>query len=422
MRLLHFALSTLGYGEALIGLSLADQLKKTGVESHFVISGSLEKVLRRSGYDHTIVDESMGGLVRLVIDDVVERFCPDAIILSDYFTYSGVLDQCFGLDPWFVDEYDLPIIPIDIWEWETTDFSIDMCGGYSHVVSKRILDIDVHLRPVPLAHLNDGASGRGYPFRLWAEDERVNRRTRNHLLTTLGLRPADRLVMLTVAAWQQLAPENCRGDVARLSHTVPHLLASYLRKLPLSTHFLVVGKVPEALTRLPAERTRTIPPCSPKRFSTLLGSVDLVLSLNAGSTTLARAILSDIPGMVLTNRYTIEDIDSLDEAEQQLGGLSDNVRSWLAGAAPLYPFRMWPLGFHSFLEPILTDNPYTTTLAQAELLDEPGVISGLEAVLYNSDARDRLARARAAYRQKIFNHPDTCEVFAAAARRLGLAV
>lgn len=422
MKLLHFALSTLGYGETLIGMSLADQLKAAGVESHFVISPISERVLKRSGHSYTVIDESMGRLARLIVDDEVARFRPDALVLSDYFTFCGVFDRYFGLEPWFVEEYGLPIMPVDIWEWEHTDFTIDMCGNYQHEVSNRILDMDVHLRPAPLARLDDPGSKYGHPFRLWGEDEKVSRRTRSHLLTTFGLRPTDKLVLLTVAPWQQLPPENCREDVARMSAEVPRLLTAYLAQLPESTHFLVVGQVPEPLHALPPERLHVMPPCSPAQFSKLLGSADLLLSLNAGATTLARATLSDIPAMVLTNRFTIDGPASGQAAEEQLGTLTPTVRAWLAGAEPLWPFRMWPLGFHSFLQPLLTGNPYTETFAHAELLDEHAVVQGMERMLHDPATGRRYAKARAAYRQSFERHPDTCDVFAAAARRLGLTL
>lgn len=38
MRLLNFALSTAAYGDTLIGLSFTDQIRRPGIEQHFVVS------------------------------------------------------------------------------------------------------------------------------------------------------------------------------------------------------------------------------------------------------------------------------------------------------------------------------------------------------------------------------------------------
>lgn len=422
MKLLQLALSTLGYGETLMGLSLADQLEPAGVESYFVASPISETVIDRRNRQYQILDRRMGPLARLVIDDVVEQFEPDAIVLADYLTFSGVFDTYYGLDPWFVEEYDLPILPIDIWEWENTSFVLDMPGDEPHEIDKRILDMDAHLRPVPLAHVDAGGTGRGFPYRLWGESEKISRRTRSHLLMTFGLKPTDRLVLLTVAPWQQLESQRYRSTIGRMAGEVPRLLAHYLEQLPDNTHFLFIGKVPPALAGLPADRTITIPPCSPKRFGALLGLADLVLSLNIGATTVARAILADIPAMVLTNSHTAEGEAEIDRLDADLGGLTPGVRAWLDEVGLVYPFHMWPLGFSSFLEPLLTDNPYTGAIAQAELLDEKAVVAGMTDLLYDTGTKRRYADARATYQRSVAQLPPTPDVFAAAARRVGLTL
>ncbi|MGW1022914.1 DUF6365 family protein [Streptomyces sp. NPDC002577] len=420
MRLLFFALSTAGYGETVIGTSLAQQLRPLGVQSHFVISAISEPVLKRSGIPHTLIDQKMGPLARLIVDDLVETYRPDAIVLADYFTFSGVFQNRYRLQPWFIEEYGLPILPIDIWEWEKTSFAIDMFEEDRHV-DKRILEMPAHLRPVPLAHPE--REGRAYPFRLWEGTERVSRRTKQHLFTTFGLGPQDRLVMLPVANWQQL-PED-RYDSSIGTHVlrgVPRLLAHYLAQLPETTHFLVIGQAPPEVGGLPVERTHVLPPCSPARFSTLLGSCDLVLSLNIGATTLARAITSDIPGIALTNSFAVPGTDAVEQVAERLGGLTGFVREWLTGMVPLHRLRMWPLGFHDFLEPILTANPYTDAFPDIELLDEPAVVQGIERALYDTETRDRYAAARAAYLTLLDTQVDTRAAFTEAASRAGLTL
>ncbi len=415
MRLLFFAMSSAGYGETLIGMSLARQLKPAGIECFFVIEPMSEKLLHGSGFPYVVLDRSMGRFATLIVDDAVATFRPDAIVLSDYFTYCGVFPKRYGLDPWFIDKYGLPIMPIDIWEWANTDFSVDVFHGKSMTVNRRIMEMPTHLRPVPICHLD--ADERTYPFRLWEGNERVSRRTREHLRETFGMAPEDRMILLAVAGWQQDKYSDENGD--RMAAHVPELLVHYLRQLPPSARFILVGSVPPVLESL-SDRVHVIPACSPNRFNVLLGSVDLVLTLNLGATTLARAVLSDIPGVVLTNRFVVPEKPDIDRVEAELGGLSEDVRSWLSRTLPTYPFRMWPLGFHSFLDPIVADNPYLSTFAHAELLDEPAVLSALHGVLYDRDVQEGLARNRAAYLKTLTDHPGTPEVFTSAASRLGL--
>lgn len=420
MNLLFFAMSTAGYGETVIGTSLASQLRPLGVRSHFVISPVSEQVLRRSGMPSTVIEPRMGRLARLLIDEAVREFKPDAIVLADYYTYSGVFQNRFGLRPWLIDDYQLPVLPIDIWEWENTSFAVDMFEE-DRPVDKRILEMDVFLRPVPLAHPE--RAGRAYPFRLWEGSERVSRRTKEHMRTTFGLGRKDRLVLLTVAPWQHLPEDRYLSSIGTQAlRGVPRLLAHYLRQLPETTHFLLVGEAPPELAALPAGRVHALPPCSPARFTTLLGASDLVLSLNIGATTLGRAVLSDLPAVVLTNRFAVPDAPAIEAAAAALGGLTGTVRGWLADMLPLHQMRMWPLGFHAFLEPILTGNPYTAAFTDLELLDEPAVVQGIEQALYDAATRDRLAAARARYLAILDTQVDTRTVFAEAASRVGLAL
>lgn len=420
MRLLFLAMSSAGYGETLIGMQLARQLTKAGVECHFIIETASEKMLHGGPLPYTVLDASMGSFAQLLVDEQVARLRPDAIVLSDYFTYCGVFAKRFGVDPWFIDRYDLPILPIDIWEWEESGFHVDVFGTKHIPVSDRILNLGGYLRPVPVCHPLANGNPDAFPFRLFESGERVSRRTRGHLRETFGIGPRERLVLLAVAAWQQSTFSEEEGN--RLAASVPRLLAHYLAELPPSTRFALVGAVPPVLAELPPERTLVLPACAPSRFNALLGAVDLVVTLNVAATTLARATLCGTPGLALTNRFTVAEPAQLEQVESDLGGLSGAVRSWAAQSLPLYPFRMWPLGFHSFLDPLLAGNPYGEAILTAELLDEPAVVSAMTNALYDADTGHRLAAAQDGYRQQLAGLPDTVEVFTEAAKSLGLVV
>jgi hypothetical protein len=230
-------------------------------------------------------------------------------------------------------------------------------------------------------------------------------------------------MMLAVAPWQQLPEERYLSSIGtHVLRGVPRLLAHYLEQLPETTHFLFVGHVPPELAGLPAERTHALPPCSPARFTTLLGSSDLVLGLNIGSTTLGRALMSDITAVTLTNGFAVPDAAAIQDVEDRLGGLTGTVRDWLTDMLPLHRLRMWPLGFHAFLDPILTANPYTDAIVDLELLDEVAVVRSLEQALYDSATRDRLAAARADYLKILDTQVDTCAAVAEAASRVGLTL
>jgi hypothetical protein len=423
MRLLFLALSQRGYGETVIGMSLARQLIPLGVESRFVVEATAEPVISHGGFGYTVLSESMGPLAGRVLDDVVAEFKPDALVLADYLIFSRAMRTVFLLDPWFIDRYQLPVLPIDIWALDGRDLEMDFGGEETIQLDPRIRQLTGQLRPVPLTHPQPAGDGRVFPFRLSDADGRVSRRTRAHLHTTLGIPRGHRLALITFAGWQH-SPDPRYGErFHRIAQRVPELLAHYLRALPPTTHFMVIGGVPDAFRALPADRLITLPACMPKRFAVLTGAADLLISLNAASTAVAEAILADIPAVVLSNRFAVTAADPGAEGTPEgLEKMSEFVRTWLAGTGSVYPFRIWPLGYHRFLEPLLAGNPYADTLATAELLDEDGVMTVLEAALYDRATRDAYARARAGYHRTVAALPGTCETFTRAAQAAGLTV
>jgi hypothetical protein len=354
---------------------------------------------------------------------VVAEFKPDALVLADYLIFSRAMRTVFLLDPWFIDRYQLPVLPIDIWALDGRDLEMDFGGEETIQLDPRIRQLTGQLRPVPLTHPQPAGDGRVFPFRLSDADGRVSRRTRAHLHTTLGIPRGHRLALITFAGWQH-SPDPRYGErFHRIAQRVPELLAHYLRALPPTTHFMVIGGVPDAFRALPADRLITLPACMPKRFAVLTGAADLLISLNAASTAVAEAILADIPAVVLSNRFAVTAADPGAEGTPEgLEKMSEFVRTWLAGTGSVYPFRIWPLGYHRFLEPLLAGNPYADTLATAELLDEDGVMTVLEAALYDRATRDAYARARAGYHRTVAALPGTCETFTRAAQAAGLTV
>ncbi|MEU3977736.1 DUF6365 family protein [Streptomyces bacillaris] len=423
MRILNFALSTVAYGDTLIGIGLTNQLRAAGARNHYVISPAAEALISHHGYSYTVVEPEQGKHVREVVDTVVRDFDPDVLVLADYLNYWGTLIRRFDTDPWFLDSYRRPVLPIDIWEWENTSFTFDVCGReYEREVSRRILDMPAHLRPVPISHLDAGVSGRGFPYRILPREQRLGAAEREAVRSGLGLGPKDKLVMVPVSSWQQPGKDEpgMTDMIHRLADRVPDLLAGYLGQLPSTTHFLFIGYVPPAFHALPAEQVHVLPLCAPDRYHALLSSSDLVLSLTTNAVTVIRAVLMDIPALLLTNRFDVADAAGIDRVAAELGGIKPRVAEWLAENVPIEPFRLWPKGLHTFMEPLLKDNAYLDAIGRQELLDEEGVVSGLEALLHDRETRHRLAEGRSRYVRSVESLPPADEVFLAAARCAGL--
>lgn len=424
MRLLFSAVCPTGFGETLIGVSLADQLRKAGVASHFIIEPHALRTLVRDrnhpGHEYTVLEPQMGPLAKLLVDDAIATFRPDAIVLADYLTHCRTFSRRYNLDPWFIESHGLPVIPIDIWELEKAGYTIDLATNDYSSVDEHFRELPAQLRPVPLAHLEPEGTGRARPFRAWDWEDRVSARTRGHLRATLGLEKQDKLVMLATAAWQLGKGIRHREHVLPVRDAMPKIVAHYLQQLPPQTHFLLAGEAPEALAEMPGDRIHRLPPCLPGRFGNLLGAADAVLSLNISATTVTRAVMAGVPAMVLGNRFAIKDLEDAEKAEAEIGGFSPAVRQNLSGAMPLHPFRLWPLGYYEFLAPLLADNPFTAAVSQAEILDEQAVTGGLTRLLYDQPTRSEALARQSAYAEQVRALPDTRTVLTQTFQHIGM--
>ncbi|HZR48581.1 MAG TPA: DUF6365 family protein [Streptosporangiaceae bacterium] len=419
MKLLFISPSPHSSGQLLLGCSLAAELRRIGVQSHFIASDGAEQILRGYGFPHMLISPQMGMLAKLLIDDFVRTVRPDAIVLAEYLNYTHVMSAHFRLNPWFIESYGVPVIPIDLWELERTGFAADLCGGRALAISPHIKDMDCYLSPVPMARpVPDSRSA--IPFRVTDPadpDGPVD--SREHTRRELGLGSGDRLVMLAMSPWQ--LPDTGAPGRRRAASRVPELLAHYLRQLPADVRFLLAGAAPEWSRLLPAERTLPLPPCSPSRFGAMLRAADLMLSLNLSAFTMVRAVLSGTPVMLITNQFSVTEPGQAGDIADQLGGMSDFTRRWLARSVPLHPFRIWPMGFHGFLDSLLAGNPYLSAFSVAELLDEPGVLGGLRGLLFDCEERDRSRRRRADYLKEIETVPDSCTAFRQAMSMTGVS-
>jgi hypothetical protein len=92
---------------------------------------------------------------------------------------------------------------------------------------------------------------------------------------------------------------------------------------------------------------------------------------------------------------------------------SGAMRQWLDKVVPLFPFALWPLGYHRFLAPLLRDNPYVAALQMVELLHEREVEAALSALLFDPGARENQAHRQAVYLAQVRSLPSGAQLIKA---------
>ncbi|MDA3624728.1 DUF6365 family protein [Saccharopolyspora sp. WRP15-2] len=408
VRLLVIAPVEREHHETAIGVALAVQLRAAGIESHFVVDRFNESQVRAAGLPHTLIDSSLGQAVQDRIAEVARHVRPTAVVLSDYFAHWLTFRYGYGIDPWFVADLGVPVIPIDLYELdEESRFEAEIMGRVVRI-DDHLLRMPAHLRPVPTAHTS--TAEHVFTYRATPTTSPLSPQERARVRARYGIGAEDPVLVVPTLEPQRTMADRAKGIVGELANRVPELVARYLRALPASTHLLIAGPRFDAFDALPADRTHVVTDGPP---DLLVAASDAVWSFYFPAAGLEHALFTGVPGLLSVN--------GLQPGAHP--GLKPAVRDWLAGfTAPVPRFTLWPWGWVRLLEPALRDNPFTSAFTTAELFDEDAVVGGLTALLYDSEARDAAAKARAAYLAEVDRLPDTADVVRAALLRAGASL
>jgi hypothetical protein len=193
--------------------------------------------------------------------------------------------------------------------------------------------------------------------------------------------------------------------VVRLLH---QLLGVYVDQLGPRVHLIHVGPQPYPLGGALGERYQWQSPVGRRQFEQLVVASDLLLTANVSATTIGWAIQIGVPVVVLENSrmlQSMEDVESLGS-----GPLSEAARHLWREALPVYPFRLWPLGYYDFLQPLLAENDYCRAFETVELADEPGAVATCQKLLFDAAAGQALAARQRHYVERVEALPNAAEV------------
>jgi hypothetical protein len=191
---------------------------------------------------------------------------------------------------------------------------------------------------------------------------------------------------------------------------MPALVHSHLAALGQPLRIVHVGPVPWRFPIAAHLDYRHVARLSPPDFYAQLTAADLFLTANAASVTLTQAVLAGVPSLLLQNHKV------LDVARLARAG---SAPAWLTAAAPdltvAYPFRVYPWGWHEFLTPVLTDNPYTDCFLSAGVFERAQVLRAMSALLYDVETRARLRDRQWQLQERLALLPPAAEALSGAA-------
>lgn len=379
-RILFLGLGHLSNGDVSIAVDFARQLPPERFAVCFVTASAAAPHVRATGLAVHALESEDARANLAEFDRIVAEFRPDLMVAADAFTldystaWSGLSMELLR------SRYDVALGSFDQYDYPAAHYAVDFYNGHTTRFPRLLEACDLVIRNCPL--------NRPAP----AEPGLITTRMVGGGSTPLppARRPGERpTVFLANSRWEYV---NAVHSVAmtQLIQAMPALIHSHLSALDRPLRIVHVGPVAWDFPISPQIEYRHTARLPPTEFHARLTGADLFVSANAVSVTLTQAVLAGVPSLLLGNDKIL-DLATLNRA--------GSVPGWLRAAAPglsvAYPFRVFPWGWHSFLTPVLTDNPYTDCFLTAGVFQRRQVLRALDELLDSTEARARLAAGQA---------------------------
>ena len=326
----------------------------------------------------------MGEQMETALWEIIRLHRVNVIILCDYLGNCNLFHR-MGL-PGLNLPMDIPKIEVDLWDSERNGASVGCLfedeGGTAMDIESTPSPQDhvLSMTPVPIAPF----SGKSQRFNAMPGIP--------NLFLTRGMGENGKKKILTTSSpWQHHASISLENELFQLK--LPELMAGYLEHLGPKVEWIHVGPEPFELNGKMAGQYHWLPSLSPLELDDLLGNIDLFLSFNACGNIMIRAALMGTPTVLIQNshRWTMESFSPL---------------PWIRGSELAYPFRLWPLQYYQFLDPLFQSDSFYSIVHTVEALDQEDFLQTCSKLLYDSDYKTVDAEMKIAFRIQLNNLPD----------------
>jgi len=390
------------YGELQMAMDLAERQRAVGIEPILLIPPSHVELAKAKGIRYETLIPGSRKLNVMLLRDVQRRFRPSAVILADFLNYS-FCERHYGLQLDDLDVFEAPVSTFDIYDFEQTGGRVDTYGFYA----KNMRDISVDryhhlLQPSPIVSPDPPRNKKIIKYPLFENLHRASAHDRDQARQHLGLSPRDRVVLVTSAVWQQTHRSyvDVLPFIAACRAALDEILARVARDAVIvSVGASVVGEARE----IPG--LRRYGPLPADEFDRVAAACDLYVSNNYISTSMSRVVLKGVPTVLIQNSIAKHP----DGGYTWFGRKDAAPPPLLESVDRAYPFRMYPVGWHSFLRSVVGGNDFYRIMRHTELFDIDGSVSLIEAVLRGDDAQ-RSESARQRYCTQLEQLPAAAEI------------
>lgn len=397
-RIIVIVLSTISAGELTISYEFIQRLPSEKYSVHYIIPQKFAEYLSSKNIAFITLDEkSTPEKNKEKAMSFIQRFSPNYFIVSDVFTM-GYAALWSGLK--FCDIKGLaPIIGVDEYEFQSTNYSIDYYGLFFEKLPPLVDACDYVIRDCPI-NAPRVTDHKIKHFSLYDRIPKMNKETKTRMKEALGLTEGEKVIFFTTSSWELLNMHKLTSLNALIRH-IPNMLKHYLYQLDQKITIIHVGHNPWGKIENSNINYLHFETLLPSDFENYLLLSDMFITFNIVSVTLTKAIYAGIPSVVLQN-YKIIDFSHLEKRVRQLP-------LWYQAMAKevkrVYPFRASTFGWYKFIEPVLTNNLYTTTFVEVPFFNMKKVVDTFNDYLNNQKKIHTLCQAQHTYVEEILKLP-----------------
>lgn len=368
------------YGELLIAYYFAKTIAACGYKPYFIIPPSHEKVIKDSGFKYSVLIPKLGKINRLLLADCEHKYKPGLVILADFINYH-FCERHYGLTGEDLEVFSGTMGTFDNFHWDLEKREMDTYGFRARNVHG-LSTGGYRFRLLPCPLVNPGLTrvdNREFYYSLLNDFLDYDEDMKVKLRKELSLPLHKPICITTTAAWQSTYKQY--PHVEHFVHKVDTRFRDILGRVFKNGLLLTVGK-DSPIGAGGAGRVIRFDHLSPWDFEKYALASDLFVSRNITSTTLARLALSGLPSAVLINSNPGKD-DRQRKREMD------------------YPYRMFPVGWFKFLNPVLKGNPYVNVVKELEIFDVHKTAQGLRTLVLDKELRQECRRQALAFRKSL---------------------
>lgn len=379
MRAAFLVTSYWAYGELLIAMEFAGNLKKSGHEILFIIPPThKENVLKSKFACVTLIPKSQK-FNRIILSEVQDKFKPDILILSDFLNYSFA-HKYYGLIREDLDLITCKLATFDNYNWLLKRKYMDTYGYISSIPEKTdIRDYGERILPCPLVDPRDLGKDKGYRYGLINEFLDTSDANKNKLRQKYGFSKKERLLLVSYAKWQE----------SHISHEVigkfidfsARLFDELIIRLSEFYTILCVGKDKSVFEAY--QNIYCFDSMPSKVFNEYAVMSDLYIGKNMTSTSMVKLALSGITCVNIINSIVSPDKIS----EKSFGTLQYEEE---LSKLYLYKYMMLPVGWFYFLKPLFENNLYGDVIVMREQFKMQETLYMIHDLLHDREKKDEI--------------------------------